>query len=153
MRNATAAGSTRTLSLSHWWVLAFALFVTIPVVLGFAFLNQIHAWYLREFVAPGLERDLGFRGGPITIVDSGKPYGWWGILSVTPGGEFDRAGIRAGDVPIGYQHGVESGFLSDLHHARGSSVTLSFVSGRTSLSSSNGGEKRVTIAVPPKRAG
>jgi hypothetical protein len=138
--------------MSQWWFLAFAMFITIPVALGFAFSNQIYAWYLYEFVEADLERDLGFHAGTITVETSERPYQWYGILSVTPGGEMDRVGIRSGDIPTGYVHGVRSGFIAHLHSARGSSATITFGNAKHSP----GGQpsmKRVKIMVPSKRPG
>jgi hypothetical protein len=138
--------------MSQWWFLAFAMFVTIPVALGFAFSNQIYAWYLYEFVEADLERDLGFHGGTVTVENSERPYEWYGILSVTRGGEFDRAGVRPGDFPTGYVHGVRSGFIANLHAARGSSVTITFASARITPAHQEK-LKRVKITVPSKRPG
>jgi hypothetical protein len=135
-----------------WWYLAFTLLVTLPLLLVLVSLDPIYDWYLARFVAPELERTLGFSGGAVTVTQSDSTYLWYGIRSVAPGGIFDRAGVRAGDMPIGFAHGVRSGFLGLLHQSRGQTITLRFA-----IQHRNSGgrwpEKRVSVTVPAKPAG
>lgn len=147
-----AKTSLRTLTLGQWWFITFTVLVSLPIVLGFVFLSNIYVWYLEQFVEPGLERDLGFHGGEITIRQGTKSYRWYGVVSVVPGGPFARAGVQSGDLPVGYAHGARSGFITDLHQARGGSVVRPFVN-RVSVEAGKWQEKRLTIVVPAKGAG
>jgi len=135
-----------------WWFLAFTLFVSLPLVSVLVFINPVYDWYLEHLVAPELERRLGFTGGDMLVKRGGVTYRWYGIKTVTPAGVFDRAGIKPGDIPIGYVHGVRSGFIGQLQRSRGRVVTLRFEMSYAVLSG-RASEKTVTFTVPPKPAG
>jgi len=59
------------------------------------------------------QQEFGFEIAPITVPTEVGERTWLGIARVTPGGRFDRAGIRAGDF-VFTQHG---GQFSMLHWA------------------------------------
>ncbi len=111
----------------------FLVLVTVlallAVTLYIAFPHDFELWRMRRFEQPSLEAALGFKAGYITV-PSARAAGQqtYAIISVSPDGSFWKAGIRAGDVPTGYKHGFELGFLQDLVEGRASgSVTLTFI--------------------------
>ena len=141
----TSKTSFQTMSARQWWFLTFTILVVLPIVLAFAFMNPIFAWYSEQFVEPGIERSLGFKGGELTIHDGPRSFHWYGIISVSPGGPFERAGVQPGDLPIGYQH--RTGLITDLQNARGGNVKLYFVN-RAAYETGDYRARLVTISVP-----
>ena len=103
---------------SQWVYLFVTLLIVLPLILAFVFSNQIYAVYLREFVAPRLEREFGFKAGRTQVQFRGRTDQVFAVLRVTPGGILHRAGVEPGDIPVGYQHGFETGFLQDLVWAK-----------------------------------
>ena len=99
------------------WLLLVILGAVIAAAVFLAFGKEIHDYYVWEYVRPELERELGFRIG------SSAAYGPRAIVAVTPGGVFDRAGLRPGDIPVGYVHGFAD-FYRQLQDARGKETTL-----------------------------
>jgi hypothetical protein len=89
---------------------AIALFV-IPNQLIFMIPNP-DVFFIRWLELPSIERELGFQWGEVTI--AGEEHRTPGVTSVTPGSPFERAGIRAGDVPCSDGHSIENPFLRGL---------------------------------------
>ena len=104
------------LTQATWWYLAAVILFVFPVTLAIAFDRQIYHWYIRTFVVPKLERELGFSSGDIPAAfPRSRPYRMFGITSVRPGGAFAAAGFRAGDIPVGYvDAGFMEGFVADI---------------------------------------
>jgi hypothetical protein len=103
-----------TLSRSHQLYFTLVLLVLLPLVLGIAFQHQLHGLYLEHFVRPDLEREFGFTAGEIRIPALAGCPPQFAIVAVSPTGVLGRAGVRPGDLPVGYVHGFSSGFYSDL---------------------------------------
>jgi hypothetical protein len=106
--------------------------------------TNIHDLYVWEVVAPQLQQELGFRIGKVRVVDEGREHEVPGIIAVDPNGIFGRAGLRSGDIPIGYVHGFV-GFYHHLHSARGDKATLEVVRPEANTWRS---ARQVTVAVP-----
>jgi hypothetical protein len=136
-----------TLSIRHWWILTFVLLVALPIVLALNFMNEMFAWYSQQFVEPAMQRSLGFSGGEVTIHQGNTSFAWYGIVSVSPGGAFERAGVKPGDLPVGYQHGTRTGMISDLQNSRGRSIELHFIN-RAAYEAGNYRPRSVTVNVP-----
>jgi len=117
----------------------------LPIVLGLIFMNPVYAWYSEYFVEPDIERSLGFKGGEITL--HRPPFAWFGIVSVSPGGAFERAGVRPGDLAVGYVHGARTGLMTDLQAARGRSINLHFLS-RAACEAGDYRAREIHVAVP-----
>lgn len=104
-------------TLRRWLLLVFAL-----TIVGFATVltlgREIYDLYVWEFVAPKLQQEFGFRIGDVEPGHHGL-----GIVAVEPGGVFDQAGFRPGDIPVGYVHGFV-GFYHHLNSARGKVATV-----------------------------
>ena len=86
----------------------------LSLLLLVAFERPLHQLWLEHWVAPKLQREFGFTAGFRSInLPSGEAPAFV-LLSVKPGGRLYQAGFRAGDIPVGYQHGFVSGFYGDL---------------------------------------
>ncbi len=59
-----------------------------------------YAFVARRLLLPTYESEFGFHGGAIR--PPGSEYSHYGIASVVPGGRLDRAGAKAGDIPVDY---------------------------------------------------
>ena len=132
------------ITLSAPNVLFVGLFVLLvfPVAMGFIFFDSWYAIYLSRFVGPEFESSLGFHGSYAQIQTPNGIYEIYALTQVDPNGVLGRAGVRVGDVPCRFHHGVESGFLGRLHHSRGQRIELTFCRPPEMA------EQRVTIQVP-----
>jgi C-terminal processing protease CtpA/Prc len=82
--------------------------VAFPVLAVFVFAGPVHWWWVQRFEGPDLAKELGFRLEEREVtIDAGDRWQILVIVEVTPGGVFDRAGVKAGDV------------IACLHHGRG----------------------------------
>jgi hypothetical protein len=88
-----------TLSRARQLYVGIVLLVVLPLVFVLMFYGQLYGFYLHQFVRPSLEREFGFSSDVVNLV---------------PGGRLEMAGCRAGDIPVGFAHGFETGFLQDL---------------------------------------
>jgi hypothetical protein len=103
------------LSRGQWLFLAIAVVVVLPMVALLAQPTEVDVWLVKTFELASLQKSLGFQTGFISPPGSSGLVGpVFAITAVTPAGAFWRAGIRPGDIPTGYKHGFESGFLFDL---------------------------------------
>jgi hypothetical protein len=59
-----------------------------------------YAFVARRLLLPTYESEFGFHGGAIR--PPGAESSAYGIASVVPGGRLDRAGAKAGDIPVDY---------------------------------------------------
>jgi hypothetical protein len=115
----------------QWLYLALVTIVVIPIVLIVTFLPHIQTAYVRQFVLPKWEKRFGFLHGRTTLQMNGGTHEVFAIATVVPGGAFARAGVLPGDVPVGYQHGFEGGFYSNLRRLESEpSVTFQFINSR-----------------------
>jgi hypothetical protein len=109
------------------------------------------ALYYQVFLAPTLERDLGFRHGTACVPD---PLGTRvyisapAIRSVVYGGVFDRAGIRAGDVLPDLSN---TGLFKRLHRHRGRTTELAVVDGGPGPAFSWRPRRLVQVTIPPRK--
>jgi hypothetical protein len=127
-----ARSNAITLGHRQWLYLAVVTIVVLPMVLVVTFLPQIQTAYVRQFVLPEWEKRFGFFHGRTTLQMNGGMQEVFAIVSVVPGGKFASAGLLPGDVPVGYQHGFESGFFSDLRRLESEhEVTLQVINSRT----------------------
>jgi hypothetical protein len=121
-----------TLGQRQWLHVAVVTFIVLPIVLIVTFLPQMQTAYVRHFVLPQWEKRFGFLHGRTTLQMGGGTQEVFAIVSVVPDGTFGRTGVLPGDVPVGYQHGFESGFYRDLARLEsGHTVTLQFINSRT----------------------
>lgn len=76
------------------------MFGLLTVYTGGELSSDIYIAYQRKFVVPEMEAKFGFRGGNHKIVFEGTEYTRFVIDSVEPGGSFDQAGFKPGDMPV-----------------------------------------------------
>lgn len=117
-----------TLGKSQWIYIFVIFIIVLPIILFFAFFNQIYAAYLHEFVAPKLEKEFGFSGGTEIMLEEKESYEVFLIKWVKPRSILADAGFQSGDIPVGYKHGFESGFYLDLLACqRGEEISMNVV--------------------------
>jgi hypothetical protein len=76
--------------------------------------DNFQTWYLVNVRGPQLEKEFGFSAAFEEIADSTGSSKYFTLTSVDPMGVLGQAGIRSRDVPVGYEHGFQAGFLYDL---------------------------------------
>jgi hypothetical protein len=104
---------------AQWAYLGAAILIVLPFVVVAACQPQIDLWLFRAIELPALQDKLGFTAGYIEMQGgNGASYQAFGFTSVVPGGAFWEAGVRPGDVPVGYVHGWERSFLGQLSWAK-----------------------------------
>ena len=117
-----------TLESAQWWHVAAGLLVVL-IVIGLGAMPTWYRVYVVEQRGPALQRCFGFVAAAIDL-----PGDWSGtprvftITSVNPDGILASAGIRPGDAPVGYKHGMDVEFYGDLTAVLdGEDVTFSVV--------------------------
>ena len=106
------------LSRATWLFLIVTIVVVVPTITFLAVPSEVDLWLIKHFQLPGLEESLGFKTGYLTPPPGSRvSFPLFAITSVTPDGVFWQAGVRPGDIPVGY-HGGEGEFLFELSSAR-----------------------------------
>jgi hypothetical protein len=114
--------------------------------------DDLDAWYWREVVGAALREDLGFETGRVDVNFGDLQMRLFAVTSVRPGGGFDRADIRIGDVFFSYHGQVDSEFYYMLEKARGTVTTLEFRrSPDWHRRSPDWHTVRISVEVPPKQ--
>jgi hypothetical protein len=70
----------------------------LSIVLPLVFWSEIDAFTVERLILPKFEEAYGFRGGRVAVGQSDNQRTPFGFLAVTPGGRFDRTGVRPGDI-------------------------------------------------------
>ena len=115
-------------------LLAIVTFLLVPA--------PLHTWYYIRFVGPLQQERFGFTASYPTGYDCLE------ISSVTPGGAFDRAGIRPGFAPaLHTSFGLSQAELLflNLRNAKSGALRLEFYEGGCEAKT---GFVRVTVQVP-----
>jgi hypothetical protein len=86
------------LGMGHFLYIVFVLGLLLPLVPVAFFHREVDEWYAEVAWGPALERDLGFRVERRVHPAYSKKYAY--ITQIEPGGIFDRAGLRVGDMPF-----------------------------------------------------
>ena len=122
-----ARASVRLIQLSRaqWLILGAFVGIVFPLLMLLAFYPLVDGWYTTLEMGPELERDLGFRAA-MTSHPAFPGRETFHITEVRPGGIFDRAGIRAGDIPLHIHHGPAD-FYRMLEAHRGRRLQLRIV--------------------------
>jgi hypothetical protein len=77
--------------------------LAIPAVLY----EDTYGEFLARVAIPTYQQDYGFEWGLLPVRwPSGHNSYVWGIVRVVPGGEFERQGVKEGDVPFGFHNGI-----------------------------------------------
>jgi len=110
------------LSRAQWVIVGTFVGVVFPLLLLLVFMPVVGNWFIVATTAPELERDLGFHAAVAPHpAFSGRETFY--VVTVVPGGAFDRAGIRPGDVPMHVHHG-SGDFYGRLRDHRGTHVEV-----------------------------
>ena len=138
------------LGKAQWLYLAAALLIVLPCVLAAAFEQDVDLWLVRRFEFPALQTSYGFTAALIPQRSAdGCSYEVFTIAAVAPGSPFARAGIRAGDIPVFYKHGMGRGFIYDLMWARrGHPISLALISTEDLAAGRWEAVRRVTVGAP-----
>ncbi len=97
----TVAQTTGRESVPSAWLRYAALFSGLLVVVVMS-LFLVWPWLYEQAVLkvllPQHETEFGFHGG--WIRPANFEYSAYGVTSVAPGGRLERAGVKAGDIPV-----------------------------------------------------
>lgn len=124
----------------------------VAVVAAVTCLSAYIVWtgvYYQGVLGPALERDLGFTEGAAYLSLGRRLYSAVAIVAVAPGGVFDRAGFRAGDVLPGLSH---TGLFRLLHRSRGRVAELAAVDGGEGPPFGERPARAIRFEVPRRRA-
>ncbi len=113
--------------LPSWLLFCLQLLVVLPVVQLSLLGNYSFGWVLVELELPRLESQLGFTLGRVFTTGPCGTTHSDAVIAVGPGGAFDRAGVRPGDLLFGYKHGFRADLAFDLLSHRGQTVELHFL--------------------------
>lgn len=143
------ARSLIRLTSSHFFIVLAGL----VTVLAVGWIVVMPAWedlYAREFGLPRLEKQYRFRWGTVTITRDGVVEELEGIVSVSPGGDFAKMGVRQHDLPFAH-HGYGAAWMYSAlmageggHHAEFEVINADDWAG--------GDPRPRTIRVPPRNA-
>lgn len=124
-----------TVSRTQQLYVGVVILVLIPVIIAVVCQPSIQGAYLQQFVRPGLESEFGFRGGRVQLSKEAGGMEAFAVVQVVKDGALWRAGVRPGDLPVGDEHGFESGFYLDLLRVRsGERVEVSMVAAKEAVS-------------------
>lgn len=126
----------------------FAAIGVLAFVLATYILGQ--ALYYQMLLAPGLERDLGFKRGSASMPDDESAHGYISAVaidSVADGGVFG-AGFRGGDVLPDVSH---TDLFKSLHRRRGRTAELAVVDGGPGPRFHYRARRMIRFTVPPRR--
>jgi hypothetical protein len=107
-------------------VLSFGCPAVVAAVVCLSAYIVAAGFYYQSVLGPALERDLGFTGGAAYLSVGRRLHSAVALTVVAPGGVFDRAGFRAGDVLPGVSH---TDLFRLLHRHRGQVAELSVMGG------------------------
>jgi hypothetical protein len=120
--------------------LIVCLVVGPMVAIVVVFSGGLEAWYVRQFVAPGLQAAFGFTAARRPTLIDGNLYEVPVIVEIRSGGTFERLGIKPGDIIYCNHHG-ESDFWAALDVAQ-QGYRTSFVAIPGSMVAQGCGAKR-----------
>jgi hypothetical protein len=133
----------------HWSLLVAGL-LTLLAVVWIMEMPSWEDWYVRVVAMRRLEAKYGFRIGAVAI--SPEDGTGWAIVSVTPGGAFERMGLVPGDLPVAYHGRGWADVASALAEAeRGRAAAFDVVNAREwrSWGPAHTGIRTISIPAPP----
>jgi S1-C subfamily serine protease len=109
------------------WLIRITVTLAVLFMVGVVYIICA-ACYWQMSVGVPLEREMGFRHGTPYVQEAGSswPQEVLTVESVIPGGAFDRAGFKSGDVVRGLSI---NGLFQALHRGRGQQITIRVVDG------------------------
>lgn len=110
---------------AQWW----SVVAVVCLVVVYVAITTIPPWYTEYRTAtdgPILQRCFGLVAAEVPAPPDGPVERVFAITWVNADGALAKAGVRAGDLPVGYHHGFAIGFYQDLGIAlEGGDVTFS----------------------------
>jgi hypothetical protein len=107
----------------------------------------VEALYYQVLLGRDLERDLGFHDGADYIFPNGHMHSAVKVAALVPGGVFEHAGFRVGNVFPGLSH---TGLFRLLHRHRGREAELTIVDGGPGPPFYERPTRVIRFAVPPR---
>ena len=103
--------------MAHWWYVVAVLTTLLVVTVLAVSPTLIHEYEMRVR-GPELQECLGFTASEVSVLTNGsEEIRLFAITSLREDSPLARAGIRAGDMPVGYEHGFAVGFYDDVRAA------------------------------------
>jgi hypothetical protein len=133
-----------------WVASVTAIFVWLLLALagGFSLVTVTLAYYCEWVIRPRMERGLGFRRG--SACRSAPNFAGYSkamaVVSIVDGGEFQRAGFRAGDVLPDVSY---IGFFMRLWRRRGHAVEFAVVDGGEGPPFEARSRRTIRLVIPP----
>ncbi len=129
----------------EWDILSLVLIGTLITIVVFCLYIIAIGIYYQAILGPFLERELGFVEGAAYIQVGQRLHSAVALCSIVPGGVFDRAGFRAGDVLPGLSH---TDLFRLLNRNRGRIAQLTVVDGGQGLPFGNRPIRLIRFEVP-----
>jgi hypothetical protein len=123
----------------------FGCLAFMAFLVPFAVYVVAEAHYYQGRLAQELRRDLGFEHGTAYRRDGRRTADVLIIASLVPGGIFDRAGFRVGDIIRGPSIG---GLYKMLHRGRGRRVQITVIDGGEGPRLEQRPKRVITVQVP-----
>lgn len=90
-----------TLSRTQFLYVAAVTMVVLPILVTLVVSPPNFSWWCELVQIHEYEKPFGFRTETFRVfLNERRQFSALGMGSIEPGGRFDRAGIRAGDIPI-----------------------------------------------------
>jgi hypothetical protein len=126
--------------------IVFGTLCAVLLLIGLVFQGALYAWWLESIQGPDIQRALGFTiERRLVRRAGGEQYPGLFVAEVRPGGQFDRAGVRAGDEVVCLHHGSAQ-FWGALDSARAGYETSFKVVSPEKATQGCLGARTVTIA-------
>lgn len=121
-------------------IILFPVLVIVSIVgfIAFEFWSQVS-------LGPSIEKRYGFEIGTPYVIVNNQDVEVLAVLSVTPGGAFDKAGINADEIIVSHTIG---GLYRDLNENAGVLTTIEIVQGGGGLPISQRAIHNVQVAAP-----
>lgn len=95
----TATGDQQIRSGPRNFILVASGLAAIGIFLFVVLFSQsFDEFVAKRFSVPRFEKAYGFKAGAVAVRPRGTPLEAYGIVETAPGGRFDAAGVRPGDV-------------------------------------------------------
>lgn len=127
------------------WLIYLAVASALLFVIWVAYVAGA-AFYWQSYIGDPLERDLGFGHGTPYVTCNGWLQEVLVVESLTPGGVFEQAGFRQGDIIRGLSI---NDLFRLLHRGRGQQVMIRVVDGGDGPPLAERPERTITFVVPP----
>ena len=101
---------------AHWWYVV-AVLITVLFVTVLAVSPTLIRDYEVRVRGPELQKCLGFTASEVSVTDGSEEMRMFAITSLREDSPLARAGLRPGDIPVGFEHGFAVGFYDHVRAA------------------------------------